>query len=202
MGNEQVPLGTYCPSCGKQHTVERQFCDQCGQSLLDTSGAQPPGAAGQYGSVGTGCSNCGRQHAGDSKFCNWCGQFLLAPNGVRLAGIGQRFVAMLLDSVLFLATLIIGYLVWWLIVIGKGQTPGKQIMGIRAITDSGMKSGWGRTFVRELLVKGIVFGFLSAFTLGVVGILDYLWALWDIDKQALHDKMAGTFVVQGPRLEI
>jgi uncharacterized RDD family membrane protein YckC len=74
---------------------------------------------------------------------------------------------MLLDGILLLVTLFIGYIVWWLIVIGKGQTPGKQIMGIRAIKDSGMKSGWGRTFVRELLVKNIVFPFLSVFTFGI-----------------------------------
>ena len=91
-----------------------------------------------------------------------------------------------------------GYVIWWLIVLGRGQTPGKQLLGIRAIREDGQPATWGRMFLREFVYKNIVFGILSVLTAGIVWVLDYLWALWDRDRQTLHDKLSGTVVVQGP----
>ena len=34
------------------------------------------------------------------------------------------------------AGLLIAYLVWWLIVLGRAQTPGKQVVGIRAVNST------------------------------------------------------------------
>ncbi len=118
---------------------------------------------------------------------------------MRLAGLGQRLGAYVLDRILFVLTLVIGYIIWWLIVLDKGQTPGKQLVGIRAVSENGEPARWGRTFLREFVVKELVFGFLGVLTIGVAWLLDFLWALWDEDRQTLHDKMAATFVVQGPR---
>ena len=112
---------------------------------------------------------------------------------VHLAGWGIRFVAVILDVILVPLTLFIGYLVWWLIILGRGQTPGKQIVGIQAVhTHSGQPLGWGMMFVREFLVKGILFRLLYVLTLGILFLLDNLWPLWDQNKQALHDKIVGT----------
>ena len=36
----------------------------------------------------------------------------------------------------------IGYIVWWLLVLGRGQTPDKQLVGIRVFKDNGKPSGW------------------------------------------------------------
>ncbi|MYE55207.1 MAG: RDD family protein [Chloroflexi bacterium] len=92
----------------------------------------------------------------------------------------------------------IGYIVWWLIALGRGQTPGKQILGIRVIKDDGEPSEWGYTFLREFVVKFLLLGFLSQVTFGIAWLVDYLWPLWDrADKmQTLHDKMLGTLVVR------
>lgn len=137
------------------------------------------------------CPDCGRSDVGDGRFCRWCGQFLLAPRGMRAASVARRLAAVVLDSILVPLTLFIVYFIWWLIVLERGQTPGKQLLGIRAMKDNGEPSRWGRTFLREFVVKGIIFG------LPVVSWLDNLWALWDRDRQALHDKVAGTVVVRG-----
>ena len=98
---------------------------------------------------------------------------------------------------LFLA-LMAFYIVWWLFALGRGQTPGKQVVGIRVIRDNGEPSGWGYTFLREFVIKFLLIGFLTSQTLGVALLVDHLWPLWDRAKkmQTLHDKMLGTVVVQ------
>ena len=91
-----------------------------------------------------------------------------------------------------------GYIAWWLFALGRGQTPGKQIVGIRVIKDNGEPSGWGYTFLREFVVKFLLIGFLTQVTFGIAWLVDYLWPLWDRAEkmQTLHDKMLGTIVVR------
>lgn len=106
---------------------------------------------------------------------------------------------------LVIATVIIGigigYIVWWLFALGRGQTPGKQIVGIRVIKDNGEPSEWGYTFLREFVVKFFFLGILTQVTFGVAWLVDYLWPLWDRakKKQTLHDKLLGTLVVRNLR---
>ncbi len=94
----------------------------------------------------------------------------------------------------------VGYIVWWLFALGRGQTPGKQIVGIRVIRDDGTPSSWGYTFLREFVIKFLLVGTLSSATSGIVRLVDYLWPLWDRAEkmQTLHDKLLGTIVVQNP----
>ena len=49
-------------------------------------------------------------------------------------------------------------------------------------------------WVREVLVKGLLFGFVAVFTLYVAWVLAALWCVWDRDRQCLWDKVAGTYV--------
>jgi uncharacterized RDD family membrane protein YckC len=69
-----------------------------------------------------------------------------------------------------------------------GRTLGKRWMGMRPLTLTGHPLGWGRAFGRSM-VQWFA-GFLSW-----IGLLDPLWCLWDGDRQCLHDKIAGTLVV-------
>ena len=87
------------------------------------------------------------------------------------------------------------YATWFLAALGRGQTPGKQIVGVRVIRANGEPSTWGRTFLREFVVEWIVVGVLSAMTGGIFYVVNYVWPLWDKDRQALHDKMVETLVV-------
>ena len=104
--------------------------------------------------------------------------------------------AYILDILLFFAALIIGYIIWWLITLSRGQTPGKQLVGIRVMRADGTPSDWGWTFIREFIVKFVVFEVvLDAVAFGVVGIIDLLWAFWDRNRQTLHDKIMKTIVV-------
>ena len=103
-------------------------------------------------------------------------------------------------AVLGIALLVslLGYVVWWLIVLRRGQTPGKQLVGIRVIRIDGRASDWSWTFLREFGIKFVAINavtFISGSIGTIVWIVDLLWAFWDRDHQALHDKIMKTVVV-------
>ena len=112
-----------------------------------------------------------------------------------IGGLRGVVVAVSLGSLAVFAA----YVVWWLFALRSGQTPGKQVVGIRVIKSNGELSGWGYTFLRELVIKGLVGGFLSGMSAGIYWVVDHLWPLFDSDRQALHDKMVDTLVVQDRR---
>ena len=116
--------------------------------------------------------------------------------GWELATYPQRVIAFLLDVALLFLTLFIGYLIWWLIVLGRAQTPGKQIVGIQVVKDTGEPVGWGYMFLREFVIKGLLGGFLYTIAVGIYFVVDHIWPLFDDDRQTLHDKMVSTLVVK------
>jgi uncharacterized RDD family membrane protein YckC len=66
-----------------------------------------------------------------------------------------------------------------------GQTPGMRVVGIRLISVRGTPPGPGRGMVR-----------LLAFLVSVLPAgLGWLWALFDREHRALHDHLAGTYVI-------
>lgn len=70
-----------------------------------------------------------------------------------------------------------------------GQTLAMKTWHIRLVDQAGQRPGLGRCLARYLLA-------VAGLLLGGVGIL---WALWDRDRQFLHDRLAGTRLVRsGP----
>ena len=139
------------------------------------------------------CPACGRAW-GQGKVCQFCGQLEGAPAGVRLSSPGRRLGAYLLEALLAMVTLGIGYLIWTLVAFAKGQTPGKQALRMRVVSlQTGKPASWGTMFVREFIAK-LVIGFLSVLTLGIIN----FWLLWDSNHQELWDKLVGTLVVDDP----
>jgi uncharacterized RDD family membrane protein YckC len=74
----------------------------------------------------------------------------------------------------------------------KGCSLGKQVVGIRLVSEATRQppGGWvglGRFLVRNLL---------GALTGGIYTILNYLWPLWDEKNQCLDDKIFSTLVVR------
>ncbi len=101
----------------------------------------------------------------------------------RLSRLGSAIV----NALLLILTLGIGWIIWWFIVAPKGQNPGKAVVGLRVIRADGRAADTGWMFVRGLL--GIVCSIVPLY-------LDNLWLLWDKDVQTLHDKLANTVVVR------
>ena len=155
------------------------------------------------------CQTCGTENADFTIFCSNCGSLLPTNRGdssqvpatekPQLASVGRRLAALALDSLIAILTLLIGFLVWSLIIYGRGQTPGKQLVGIYAaqVGAPHIPLSWGSMFLREFVIKQLLFGFLlNLVTSGIIWALDYLWALWDGSGhiQTLHDKVVGSSV--------
>ncbi len=79
-----------------------------------------------------------------------------------------------------------------------GRTLGRMVTGIRVVRASGEPMTFGTAFVREVLVKWLLFAaILGSITFGLAGLVDYLWPLWDEENRALHDYVVNTRTVRG-----
>lgn len=70
----------------------------------------------------------------------------------------------------------------------RGQTPGKRLLGLTVIDIYGERPGLARTLFRTAgyVLSGLLFS------------LGFLWIGFDREKRALHDWLAGTYVVFAP----
>ena len=76
-----------------------------------------------------------------------------AASNYRYASYQHRLGAIVLDAVLMVVTLGIGWLIWSLIVWSEGQTPAKKILKLRTINfTNGNHATWGHMGIREGLI--------------------------------------------------
>jgi uncharacterized RDD family membrane protein YckC len=119
---------------------------------------------------------------------------LVLPDGVQLASTGRRIGAGFLAIPLTIVTLGIGYLIWGLIVWGKGQTPALQVLGMRCWRpDDREVPGFWWMALREVGGRAVD-GALSIITL----LVSLIFMLTRPDRRTLHDIIAGTVVVHDP----
>jgi uncharacterized RDD family membrane protein YckC len=78
----------------------------------------------------------------------------------------------------------------------NGQTWGKQALAIRVVHDTGEEVTSGYAFVREILVKFLLFNFIGGFFFSIPTIVNYLWPLWDDENRCLHDMIVKSHVVR------
>jgi len=133
------------------------------------------------------CVNCG-QAPGYERTCRVCRQVKSMTAGITTTSARKRLAGFLLDVVLLVAALGIGYLVWALILYRSGRSPAKQLLGMRVIKlKDDRPAGWWRMVWREIAKLVMLTVLVSAF-----------WILWDYDNQELWDKFAETLVVDWP----
>ncbi|GIE93540.1 RDD family protein [Paractinoplanes rishiriensis] len=107
---------------------------------------------------------------------------------------GGRLGAVLLDALLMLVTLWIGWLIWSLFTWQNGQTPGKQMLGhVVADAQTGEPFDWARMALREFCIKGVLGWLLNVVSFGIYFWVDSLMVLGD-RQQTLHDRMANSIV--------
>ncbi len=131
---------------------------------------------------------------------NSAGQQVLVP----LASPGKRFGGYLLEILLVIVTLVIGWIVWLFIAWGKGQTPAKQLLNMKYVdVNSGRVCDFGKSAVRDFVFRYLVAGLISAVTL-YIGFLVMAFMTLDRDKnyQAGWDRMAGTVVIDVSNVQV
>jgi uncharacterized RDD family membrane protein YckC len=119
---------------------------------------------------------------------------LTLPEGVELASVGRRIGAYFLSILLAIVTLFIGYIIWGLIVWGRGQTPALQVLGMRCWRpETGRVAGFWWMALREIIGR-FVDGILSIITL----LTSFILMVSGKRRQSLHDLIAGTVVLRDP----
>ena len=132
---------------------------------------------------------------------------------MEFAGVGRRFVAVLVDMVVFVVIALLAggghstsdngthgvgveaggwlpfFFVGYYVVFEtlSGKTIGKLVMGIRVIAEDGDSISWGQSLGRNLLrvVDGLFFYFVAAI---------FVWS--SSKRQRLGDRAANTFVIR------
>lgn len=116
-----------------------------------------------------------------------------------LASPWVRLGASLLNTLLVIVTLGIGYLVWTLVLWNQGTNPGKKICGLVVVkADTGRPATFGEMLVRSFVFGGLVIGLVGSVTLGIGYLVDAFMIFGD-RRQRLTDRMAGTLVVNVQR---
>ncbi len=113
----------------------------------------------------------------------------------------NRFGAAILESVLAILTLGIGWFIWWLFLLGKGLTPARQILGLRIVDAKTMQPvSNGQAFLRGFVVYFLAFSALAtalSFVLFGAGLLFTLVSallVFRSSRQTLWDQMTKTTV--------
>ena len=92
-------------------------------------------------------------------------------------------------------TLGIGWVIWALMIVGRGQTPAKALLNLRVIDTASLRPvSFVRMFWVREIVAGIVAGLAIPLTLGVLLLMPF----WDRRNQNLWDKISSTYVVLDP----
>lgn len=78
----------------------------------------------------------------------------------------------------------------------NGQTVGKQMLGLRVRRVDGQAVSFWFGVLRNVVVAGLLFGWLGSFLFWIPLILDLLWPLWDDENRCLHDIIVKTVVTR------
>jgi hypothetical protein len=123
-------------------------------------------------------------------------QVRVSASGEPIATPAVRLGAYFLEALFAVVTLGIGWIIWSLIVWGKGTTPGHQVVRLYIVdSKTGKTATWGHVALREFVMKGIVGSAASLLTFGIYFIVDSLFIVRE-DRKTLHDLMSSTDVVQ------
>ena len=166
---------TSCPSCDADRVVGTQWCALCRKNINNP-------ALGRLATPG-----------------KRLGAYVL-DSVIPLGVIWFMFVTFFIDSALSggepsfggLGTWIAGgfvtaYCIVALALFTRGTTPGKHLLHMRIIKESGANAGFWTMLGREWIGKWIS---------GLVFSLGYVWILIDKDNQGWHDKILATYVVE------
>jgi uncharacterized RDD family membrane protein YckC len=113
-----------------------------------------------------------------------------------LASIQARLGSYLLDILLVIVTLVIGWLVWSFFAWQTGQTPAKRLLKQQVVSSKDDKPfTFAQMALRELVVKGVAGSLLSAASNGITFVIDSLFVFRE-DRKTVHDMIVSSKVIQ------
>ena len=112
--------------------------------------------------------------------------------GVVPCGNGVRLGALLLDSLLFVVTCGIGWLIWSIVLWQQSTSPAKKMLNLKIVD---INTGVPASMVQMLLREGLGKIVLSAIT-GIVGIVSAILILVVPSRQGVWDYISKTTVVR------
>lgn len=113
-------------------------------------------------------------------------------SGLRLSSVGKKFLAYVLEMFLVTVTFGIGWLIWGAVVAAKGQTPARQLLGMRVVgVHDGRPLSWAQMVFMRGLVGAFIQGVATSFTLGIM----LLMPVWDRRNQTVADKVSASIVL-------
>ncbi len=90
----------------------------------------------------------------------------------------------------------IAYVVWLVFALMRGQTPGKQLLGLVAVRSDGTRFGWLRMLIREIF-KQIYW----VLTLGLGMIIDVMLLALSDESRTVADRVTGSTIVHTSALQ-
>ncbi len=127
-----------------------------------------------------------------------------------LAPRARRFGGFVLDLILFIFTLGVGWLIWSLVIWQKSQTPAKYLLKMRVVKlESRSGASYGIMFLRQIGISALYN--LIIYIIGLstnnetivaigslISLVAVLWIFFNDLKQTLIDKILGTVVINDP----
>lgn len=108
---------------------------------------------------------------------------------------GARLGAALLDGLLAVATLFIGWLIWSVVLYSQSTSPAKKMLGLQIVdAKTGAPATMQQMLLREVLGKMV----LSPISRGVTSLISAIMILVMPNRQGIHDYIAKTVVIRKP----
>ncbi len=191
-----------CPGCGKTSDAVAPYCQNCGRPLAaqppagappiavpPVAAAQPPAAALRYGGFWI------RFVAFVIDSCVLIIAFLplRIVFGISFLGMGRPMYGVPFFGIIFFAS-IFRLVVNWLYFAGLESSPwqatlGKLVLGLKVVDLEGRRISFGQA-------TGRFFGKILSAMIFCIG---FIMAGFTARKQALHDMLAGTYVLHASR---
>jgi uncharacterized RDD family membrane protein YckC len=209
-----------CNNCGHTLPTGARFCGRCGTNAVPSAPAAPPPGGGEAALARYEYAPIVLRAIawvidliamtvialGPVFLSVWAMVAWVSASSTPGDGEGAGWAALVFFALGILFFAIPVLLLYQLITTAMGGGLGKRLVGLRIVRVSdGHAPGFGTAFVRVIvpaacgvaaapftgLVPEAVGGSVAWLALAV----NYGWALFDPDRQALHDKAAGTIVI-------
>lgn len=108
---------------------------------------------------------------------------------------GARLGAALLDGLLMVVTLFIGWIIWSVVLYSQSTSPAKKMLGLQIVdAKTGAPATMQQMLLREVLGKMV----LGPVSRGVTGLISAIMILVMPNRQGIHDYIAKTVVIRKP----